>query len=110
MSDYLPTAYTAFRSAHPEVAEALDGLGAATEHAGPLDEKSVRLVKLGIALGAMAEGAVRSNVRKATQVGATAEEVRHAALLTITTIGFPAAVAGLTWVDEVLDADGRSTG
>jgi 4-carboxymuconolactone decarboxylase len=110
MTDYLPTAYTAFRAAHPEVAEALDGLGAATEHAGPLDERSVRLIKLGIALGTMSEGAVRSNVRKAIQAGATGEDVRHAALLTITTIGFPAAVAGLTWVDEVLGADDSAVG
>lgn len=110
MTDYLPTAYTDFRTAHQEVAEALDGLGAATERAGPLDQKSVRLIKLGIALGAMSEGAVRSNVRKALQVGATAEEARHAAVLTITTIGFPAAVAGLAWVDEVLDADDGSAG
>jgi alkylhydroperoxidase/carboxymuconolactone decarboxylase family protein YurZ len=37
--------------------------------------------------------------------GATAEEIRHVALLAITTAGFPTAVAGFGWIDEVLEAD-----
>jgi alkylhydroperoxidase/carboxymuconolactone decarboxylase family protein YurZ len=45
---------------------------------------------------------LRSNVRKALDVDVTADEIRHAALLAITTRGFPAAVAVLKWIDEVL--------
>ena len=70
--------------------------------AGPLDERTARLVKLGLAIGASAEGAVRSNARKALAAGATAEEIRHVALLGVTTCGFPAAIAGFGWIDEVL--------
>ncbi|MDR5676453.1 MAG: carboxymuconolactone decarboxylase family protein [Armatimonadota bacterium] len=106
MSEYLPQVYTGFRRRYPQVAEALDRLGAATEAAGPLDAKTQRLVKLGIAIGALAEGAVRSNVRRALEAGATAEEVRHVALLALTTRGFPAAIAGLGWVEEVLGGAG----
>ncbi len=102
MSDYLPEVYVRFRSSYPQVAEALDRLAAATEAAGPLDQKTQRLVKLGIAIGALAQGAVRSNVRRALEAGATAEEVRHVALLAVTTGGFPMAIAGLGWVEEVL--------
>ncbi len=105
MSEYLPEVYTRFRGTYPKVAEALDRLGAAAEAAGPLDAKTQRLVKLGIAVGALAEGAVRSNARRALEAGATPEEIRHVALLAITTRGFPAAIAGLGWVEEVL---GRS--
>lgn len=101
---YLPEVYTKFRQRYPEVAQALDRLGAATEAAGPLDPKTQRLVKLGIAIGALAEGAVRSNARRALEAGASPEEVRQVAVLAITTRGFPAAIAGLGWVEEVLGA------
>jgi hypothetical protein len=60
MSDYLPRAYRDFRTTYPEVAESLDRVGRAIDAAGPLDERTRRLVHLGIAIGALAEGAVRS--------------------------------------------------
>lgn len=105
MSDYLPDVYTDFRKDYPEVAQALDDLGVTTGAAGPLDERSQRLVKLGIAVGALAEGAVRSNARKALELGVSPEEVRHVALLAITTASFPTAIAGLSWIEEVLEAE-----
>ncbi len=104
MADYLPKAYTDFRAAYPDVAGALDGLGAAADDAGPLSAVERHLVKLGIAIGALAEGAVRSHARQALDAGAGAETVRHAAVLAITTAGFPTAIAALGWIDEVLSA------
>ena len=66
MSDeHLPNIYLRFRDNYPGVAAALDGLGEAVDGAGPLDERTARLIKLGLAIGASAEGAVRSNARKA---------------------------------------------
>ena len=102
MSDHLPQIYLSFREQYPDVARALDGLGSATEAAGPLDEKTQRLVKLGLAIGSLAEGAVRSNVRKALDAGDTPDEIRHVAVLAITTCGFPTSIAGFRWVQEVL--------
>jgi 4-carboxymuconolactone decarboxylase len=104
MSEYLPVAYREFRSSYPAVAGALDQLGEAVAGAGPLDDRTQRLVHLGIAIGAVAEGAVRSNVRRALDAGATVDEIRHVALLAITTAGFPTAIAGLGWTEEVLSA------
>ena len=103
MSEYLPDVYVRFRQFHPDVADALDRLGAATEE-GPLDQRTQRLVKLGLAIGSEAPGAVRSNVRKALATGLTADEIYHVALLAITTGGFPKAVAAMQWIDEVLSA------
>ena len=76
MTEYLPTVSTAVRATYPEVASAPDRPGAASSAAGPLDTRTQRLVKLAIATGASAEGAVRSNVRKALDVGASPEEIR----------------------------------
>ena len=102
MSDYLPDAYVRFRERHPQVGRSLDALGKATEQAGSLDSRAQRLVKLGIAIGALAEGAVRSNVRKARAVGVTDRRTRQTAMLAISTVGFPAAIAVSTWIEEVL--------
>jgi 4-carboxymuconolactone decarboxylase len=101
---HLPDVYLGFREDYPAVAAALDGLGEAVDGAGPLDERSARLVKLGLAVGALAEGAVKSNARKALAAGASADEVRQVGILAITTCGFPSAIAGIAWIDEVLQA------
>ncbi len=104
MDEHLPEIYLRFRRDYPDVSKALDALGEVVDGAGPLDERTARLVKLGLAIGALAEGSVRSNARKALAAGASPDEVRHVALLAITTCGFPAAIAGIGWVDEVLSA------
>lgn len=98
---YLPEIYSRFRERFPKLSEDLDSL-AESANAGPLDERTGRLVKLGIAIGAMAEGAVRSNARRALEAGATPDELLHVVALTVTTRGFPAAVAAYSWVEDVL--------
>jgi alkylhydroperoxidase/carboxymuconolactone decarboxylase family protein YurZ len=105
MPDHLPRVYTDFRGRFPEVARAQDALAASLDTAGPLDDRTARLVKLGIAVGAQAEGAVRSNVRKALAAGASREEIEHVVVLSLTTRGFPALIAAWGWVREVLDSD-----
>jgi 4-carboxymuconolactone decarboxylase len=104
MADHLPDIYRTFRTSFPDVATALDELAAQVDRAGPLDERTRRLIKLGMAIAAESPGAVRSNVRKALQAGDSAEEIRHVAALAITTCGFPTAVAGTDWIEEVLGA------
>lgn len=101
---YLPRVYTSFRERFSGVAEAFDHLGETVENAGPLDVRSQRLATLGIAIGALAKGAVKSNVRKALNAGVSPDEIRHTAVLAITTRGFPTAIAALEWIDDVLEA------
>jgi 4-carboxymuconolactone decarboxylase len=105
MAEYLPDIYVSFRKRFPQVSEAQDRLAAQVDAAGPLDERTSRLVKLGVAMGSLSEGAVRSNVRKALAAGATPEEVEHVVLLSLTTRGFPAAIAAWGWAQEVLEQD-----
>ncbi len=72
------------------------------EKGGPLPEKTRRLVKLAIAIGTRHEGAVHSATRQAVQSGASPEELMHTVILAITTIGWPAAYAAMTWINDVL--------
>lgn len=99
----LPKRYTKFFQRFPEVGESYRGLSDAVGAAGPLDPKTIELVKIGIAVGARMEGAVRSHVRKALEAGATPDEIRHAVLQATTTVGFPTMMAGLSWVDAILE-------
>ena len=68
--------------------------------AGPLDEKTQRLVKLAVAIGAMREGAVHSGVRKARDAGASLDEMEQVVALAASTIGLPSAVAVWTWLHD----------
>ena len=101
---YLPQPYRRFERDFPHIDEAYGHLANLCHEAGPLDDKTRRLVKLGIALGLQSEGAIKSQTRKALDAGATPDEVRHACLLVLTTAGFPAMIAGMAWVEEVLEA------
>jgi 4-carboxymuconolactone decarboxylase len=101
---YLPDIYRRFERAFPDVHAAHRELARSCYEAGPLDERTARLVKLGIAIGAQAEGAVRSHARRALAEEVRPEELRHVGILALTTIGFPHTVAGLGWIDEVLES------
>ena len=57
--EYLPDVYQRFERAFPHVHSAHQELAKACYEGGPLDKRAARLVKLSIALGAQAEGAVR---------------------------------------------------
>ena len=100
MPESLPKAVNQFRKRHPEVWKAFNQLGEFSHQAGPLDEKSRRLVKLALSIGAGLEGATHSAVRNAKAAGVTAEEMEHVALLSITTLGLPAATRAWTWISD----------
>jgi alkylhydroperoxidase/carboxymuconolactone decarboxylase family protein YurZ len=98
----LPKRYTAFIENYPAIGEAYHALGTAVGDAGPLDDKSRALIKLGMCIGAGMEGGAHSQARKALDAGATPEELRHAALQALTTLGFPTMMKGLSWIEDVL--------
>lgn len=91
-----------FQKRFPAVFRAYDSLGAATAEAGPLDGKTRALVKLAIAIGGQMEGAVHSHTRRAVEAGCGTDEIRHVVLLSTTTMGFPAMMKTLSWVEDVI--------
>ena len=98
----LPARYLKFQKVYPKIFRAYAALGVATQEAGPLPKKTRAIVKLAIAVGGRREGAVHSHTRRALEAGCTPGEIRHVVLLATTTIGFPAMMSALSWVEDVL--------
>ncbi len=101
----IPKRYQKFKEDYKDAAEAYEAMGSAVHNSGPLDEKTRALIKLAISTGSRQEGAVHSHTRKAITAGLTAEEIRHAVLLALPTIGLPPTMAAMSWVDDILDAE-----
>ena len=98
-----PNHYQDLQKRFPDVLAAVNNLGTTVRAAGPLDNKTAELIQLGVAASSGSTGAVRSHARRALQAGATEEELQHALLLLISTIGFPQVAAALAWIQEILD-------
>jgi len=102
---HIPRLYEKFAENYPEIIKNFKELGKICRDSGPLPPKYQDLINLGIAVGAGSRGAVMSHTRKALAAGATAEEITHAVLLSLTTTGFPNMMAALSWADEVLSKE-----
>jgi alkylhydroperoxidase/carboxymuconolactone decarboxylase family protein YurZ len=99
----LPSAAGDVAKRHPALWKAYAALGKTVSEAGPLDGRARRLVKLALAIGAGSEGAVHSHTRRALVEGLSPDELKHVALLAVTTLGFPQAIAALSWIEDVTD-------
>ncbi len=100
---YLPEIYEEFKERFPELAKDYDSLAESCHQWGPLDAKTRRLIKLGIAIGLSSDGAVRSHARRALTEGISPDELRHTVLMAFTTAGYPTMTAGMKWVEEVIE-------
>ncbi len=94
-----PSAYSDFIARFPKLGQAWDLLAEGGQ-AGPLDERTQRLLKLAIAIGAQKEGAVHASARKARALGISEAELDQVIALSAGTLGLPSAVAAFTWVHE----------
>lgn len=105
--DDVPGHFASVRDRFPKVMEALEELGKAARQQGPLENKTAHLIQLAAAAAIQSEGAVHSHVQRAAAAGATADEIYHAVLLLVSTIGFPRVAAAISWVDDVLEKRGK---
>jgi AhpD family alkylhydroperoxidase len=85
---------------YPEVVAAYDALSDVCRSTGPLDEPVVALVKLAVSVGRGAQRTVHAHAKKALRAGADPEALRQVVLAALPTIGLPAALDALRWVDE----------
>jgi alkylhydroperoxidase/carboxymuconolactone decarboxylase family protein YurZ len=107
VSEKLPDLIEELRRDHPDVWAGYEALEVAVAAAGPLDERTRRLIKLALALGGRHEGSVRSHARRAARDGVTPEELLQVALLGITTLGWSHAMTGRAWIQAALAAPPR---
>jgi alkylhydroperoxidase/carboxymuconolactone decarboxylase family protein YurZ len=96
-----PEIYQQFVERYPQLEKAWETLSEAGRK-GPLDSKTLRLVKLGVAIGAMREGAIRANVRKAIAMGISQAEIEQIIALSAGTLGMSSTVAVFSWVQSEL--------
>jgi alkylhydroperoxidase/carboxymuconolactone decarboxylase family protein YurZ len=102
-----PKTYEAFVQRYPRIGRAWEELAQAGKD-GPLDAKSARLVKLALAIGALREGAVHANVRKALATGISTAEIEQVIALTAGTLGLSATVAIYSWVQDALAGEDKT--
>jgi len=97
-----PKHYSDTMAKYPKLSEALETLGKVVRQEGPIDAKTSHLIQLAAAASIRSEGSVHSHTKRALKAGASPEEIRHALILLVITIGFPTVAAALSWVDDVL--------
>lgn len=95
--------YHYLKSNFPEVLEAVENLGSTVRQAGPLDKKTTELIQLAVAAATGSTGAVHSHARRALAAGAERQEIEHALLVLVSTVGFPKVAAALAWIREDFD-------
>ena len=98
--DERPRSWQRFAEQFPDVVSAYDTLSEACREAGPLDAQAVALVKLAVSVGCGSERTVHAHAKKALRARVDAEALRQVALIAMPTIGLPAALDALRWIDE----------
>ncbi len=86
---------------NPEVAEAFQALRKAVGK-GPLDEHACELIVIGALATTGEEGSFKVHARRLRKMGAPAEELRQAVLVTLAaSTTFSQVVSALRWVDDI---------
>ena len=96
----LPRRWEQLAERYPCVVAAYDSLSEACRHAGPLDARTIALTKLAVSIGRGAGRTVHAHCKKALRAGVEPDALRQVALLALPTIGLPAALDALRWVEE----------
>ncbi len=96
-----PKKYADFIERFPHLGQAWESIHEAGRQ-GSFDERTARLVKLGVAMGAMRQGSVHAGIRKALAMGITREEIDQVVALAAGALGMPSTVAVFSWVEDVV--------
>ena len=91
------------REIAPDVATAFRGLREAADAAGPLDAKQRELALLTGFAATRNEGGFRVHCTRASQAGASVDEIRQVVILLLgTCLGLVPVVEALTWLNDEL--------
>jgi len=97
--------FTRFKEEFSEVYARHEALGKEIhENAGPLDEKSRWLIKIAISAACNHKRALATHIKKAVDAGVAEEEIKHALLLLIPTVGFPTFMKAYSVLDNPIES------
>jgi alkylhydroperoxidase/carboxymuconolactone decarboxylase family protein YurZ len=97
----------------PGVSDAYEAMALAAKEAGPLDPRSVALLKVALSVGRGSSRGTHAHARKALEAGVTPAELRHLVAVALPTIGLAASLDALRWIEETIDErelEGRDSG
>ena len=94
------------RTLFPMVSEAYEAMALAAKDAGPLDPRSVALLKVALSVGRGSWRGTHAHARKALEAGVAPAELRHLAAVALPTIGLAASLDALRWIEETIDEQG----
>lgn len=89
----MPQTLERFKAQFPEAWKAYEQLRNACDRGGPLDRKTVELIKIGISTALEHEGGLVAHIAQARKAGASDKEIQHAILVAMGIAGFPAVLA-----------------
>lgn len=95
-------AFGRLRRLAPDVVAAYEALTTAAAQAGPLSTREIALVKLAASIGRGASRTAHAHTRKALEAGVDPGSLRHVAIVALATVGLPAALDGLRWIEETI--------
>lgn len=89
----MPETLERFKAQFPKTWKAYEQLRDACDTEGPLDRKTVELIKIGISTALEHEGGLVAHISRARKAGASDKEIRHAILVAMGIAGFPTVLA-----------------
>ncbi len=100
----MPDTLEGFKREFPEAWSAYEQLRNVCDKSGPLDQKTVELIKIGISSVLGREGGLVAHISKAQKLGAPKEEIYQAILLASGLSGFPSTLAAFSVARKHLES------
>ncbi len=98
----MPETLDHFKAQYPKCWNAYEQLRNACDTEGPLDRKTVELIKIGISTALEHDGGLVAHISQARKAGATDNEINHAILAAMGLAGFPTVLAASEKAREYL--------
>jgi 4-carboxymuconolactone decarboxylase len=96
-----PKNYVLLKKKFDKLMQAYEESGRLAAEGGPINEKTANLVQLAACVAQRSEGGVHSHARRAMEAGASMDEIYQVIAILMNTVGFPAAAAAFSWVNDL---------